>query len=190
MRADADTFHFVNCTPQVGFFNTGATSGRPGRQGGRLWRDIEDYVLDNAVEEDARVLVFTGPVFRDDDPPWRENIVADFKVPMRFWKIVVWRAGNGLRATSLIADQSAYIGRMPERHLAEDYNDFSDVRDFRTSVRHIESLTGIDFGEEVRRADPYRRRRSRRGEGADAEAVDETAIEEFEELGLAEPESE
>ncbi|WP_404854351.1 DNA/RNA non-specific endonuclease, partial [Escherichia coli] len=34
----------------------------------RSWLSLEDYVLQNARSEGFRISVFTGPVFRDDDP--------------------------------------------------------------------------------------------------------------------------
>lgn len=71
LRAEADTFHFTNCTPQVGKFNSGHS----------LWQGIENQVLDNARQDDERVTVFTGTVLDDqDDPPYRQNSFPGFKV--------------------------------------------------------------------------------------------------------------
>lgn len=68
--------------------------------------------------------------------------------------------------------------------MAEDFDDYSDVRDFRTSIDRIEKLTGIDFGKEVRNADTYRRRRRGRREERDIGSAEELKVSEFEELGL------
>jgi len=152
LRAEADTFHFTNCTPQLGFFNMGtAPKDKPHTGGGLLWRAIEDYVLDNAADEQKRVCVFTGPVLAEDDPEWRADVVAGFRVPMRFWKIVAWAAGGKLHATAMIADQRPVLTKLPER--AEVYADVSRVADFLSTVAEIESLTGLDFGDALRRAD-------------------------------------
>jgi endonuclease G len=151
LRADADTFHFTNCAPQVGFFNTGSAPARPGSGGGRLWRALEDWTLDNAVDERKRVSVFTGPVLRDDDPEWRTDVLDGFRVPMRFWKIVAWPDGQRLRALAMIADQSPYLDAMPER-----FDDTPSVEDFLTTVEAIEAATGLDFGDALRAADVRR----------------------------------
>lgn len=66
VRANADTFHVTNRSPQVGFFNMGKR--KPGAEaaahaGGTLyWRALEDFALNNAVADQARVSVFTGPI--------------------------------------------------------------------------------------------------------------------------------
>lgn len=154
LKADADTFHFTNCTPQVGFFNTGSAPDLPGLGGGKLWRAIEDYVLENAVDEQLRVSVFTGPVFRNNDPEWREDIIEGFQVPLRFWKIVVWAKAGALRCTAMIADQAPVLKKMPEGMALgrEAFADTTLVKDFVTTVEKIERLTRLDFGAAVRGA--------------------------------------
>ena len=51
----------------------------------KLWLDLEDHILDNTDDENARVSVFVGCVFDEDDPPHKATKI---KVPMGFWKIV------------------------------------------------------------------------------------------------------
>ena len=154
LLADADTFHWTNCSPQVGFFNMGrASSTMAGTGGGKLWRAVENYVLRNAVAENTRVCSFTGPVFRANDRQFRT-----IRVPMRFWKIVVWAEDGTLRSLAMIADQSKVIKEWPEAisEAAEAFGDPSElekVEDFLTSVAEIEKLTGLDIGEAVRGAD-------------------------------------
>lgn len=129
-RANADTFHFTNCTPQESKFN----------QSGEIWQGIENYVLDNARAEREKVTVFTGPVFTDDDPEYRF-----VQIPRKFWKILVRVENEQLLATALIADQSDLIQRLPER-FSESFNDLSNVTEYQTSIREIENLTDLDFG--------------------------------------------
>jgi len=52
----------------------------------------------------------TGPVFADDDPPYRF-----VKLPLKFWKILI-RVENGqLLATAMLADQSPLLPQsLPE----------------------------------------------------------------------------
>jgi endonuclease G len=124
-KANADTFHFTNCTPQQWAFNEQV----------KYWAGIENYVLDNAKAELQRVSVFTGPVFTDSDPPYRY-----VKVPEMFWKILIRVEQGKLLATALLADQSKLL--KPD----ESFSDLSKVAEYQTSVREIERLTGLDFG--------------------------------------------
>lgn len=159
IAADADTFHFTNCAPQVGFFNEGksnrageAAEGK-GASGTLHWRAIEDYVLDNARAQDLRVCVLTGPVLDEaNDIPWRGDIIPDFKVPREFWKVVVRVENNELLATALLADQSPLIEELPEAR-ATGFKDMSKVAKYQVSIAELERKTGLDFGEAIRNAD-------------------------------------
>lgn len=153
LLADADTFHWTNCSPQVGFFNMGKAPRKPGTGGGKLWRAIENYVLRNAVADEMRVSSFTGPIFSAQDRDFR-----DIKVPGRFWKIVVWAERGALRSLAMIADQRPVISVWPEAlgEAAEAYGDLDEldrVRDFVTTVNEIERLTHLNFGPDVNQAD-------------------------------------
>ena len=130
-RANADTFHFTNCALQEGDFNKGA----------RLWLGIENYILDSARAEREKVIVFTGPVFEEDDPEYRYT-----KVPKQFWKILVRLDRGQLLASALLADQSDRIRSLPERLREERFDDTSKVAEFQTSIRAIEEMTNLDFG--------------------------------------------
>jgi endonuclease G len=157
LQADADTFHWTNCSPQVGFFNMGKAGSLrvPNSAGGQLWRAIENYVLRNALVESQRISVFTGPVFDDK----RDRSFRDIKVPGLFWKIVAWAEGGELRSVAMLADQRPVITVWPEalgENLAEAFGDpdeLEKVEDFLTSVREIEKLTGLSFGDALRAAD-------------------------------------
>jgi endonuclease G len=128
--ANADTFHFTNCTPMESIFN----------QQSKHWQGIENYVLDNAKAENERVSVFTGPIFKVDDPDYRS-----IKIPQRFWKIIVRVENDELLATALMADQSERIPRVPEL-LEEGFDDLSGVKEYQISIPEIERLTGLNFG--------------------------------------------
>jgi hypothetical protein len=89
-------------------------------------------VRDNAAVDDLRVCVFTGPVLADKDPLWREHVIPGFRVPLRFWKVVVWSEGGKLRSLAMIAGPAAG----PESHAerigeGEAYADTSAVEDYR-----------------------------------------------------------
>jgi endonuclease G len=162
-RANADTFHFTNCCPQASTFN----------QQARYWQGIENHVLDNARAEDARVSVFTGPVFTTADPKYR-----DVRVPEQFFKVVAWAEGRSLRAVALLASQKGFLARMPESLRAERFDELGAVAQYRSTVAEIEEITGLDFGP-LRDADV-----SRGGESLDGAA---SLVEGFEDIPLGTP---
>jgi endonuclease G, mitochondrial len=138
-RANADTFHFTNACPQTSPFN----------QQARFWQGIENFVLDNARAEDAKVSVFTGPVFARNDPRYR-----DIRVPVQFYKIVARVDGRQLKAIALLASQAQFLNRLPERIGGERFDDLGQVEEYQTTVAEIEELTGLDFGP-LRDADTF-----------------------------------
>ncbi len=153
LLADADTFHWTNCSPQVGFFNMGrASRTEPNSGGGKLWRAIENYVLRNTVADDTRASCFTGPVFRQNDRKFR-----DIQVPSEFWKIVIWQERGRLRCLAMLANQKPVIDVWPEaldgREEFADAAELEKVEDFLTTVEYLEQATGLDFGDDVRGAD-------------------------------------
>ena len=132
--ANDDTFHFTNCSPQHERFN----------QGKKLWAGLEDYLLDKAGAEGRRLSVFTGPVFRDDDPDYR-----GVKIPKEFWKVAAYvKAGVGLVAAAFLVSQDKLIGPVVTEESAAE----RVAKTFQKTVAEIERLTRLDFGE-LRKAD-------------------------------------
>jgi len=131
-RANADTFHFTNCCPQEFRFN----------EQKKFWAGIEDYVLDNARTEQARVSVFTGPVFAATDPAYR-----GIRVPLQFFKVIARVETGNLKATAFLADQSELLTALPERLSGEErFDNVGRVREYVTTVAEVEEMTGLDFG--------------------------------------------
>ncbi|MBC8128838.1 MAG: DNA/RNA non-specific endonuclease [Rhizobiaceae bacterium] len=158
VAAERDTFFYTNAAPQLGFFNQGSALNRPGSKGKLRWRAVETYVLRNAVTDRRRISVFAGPIFAETDPVYR----FEAKVPMRFWKIAVWASEGDLQAVALVADQRPLIETMPEAMLLDpdrgaeafgDPDELARVSEFLSTVAEIEALTGLDFGDALRRAD-------------------------------------
>ena len=157
VAAERDTFFYTNAAPQLGFFNQGSRDNHPGEKGKLRWRAVETYVLRNAVKEKERVCVFAGPVFQSSDPVYRGA-----RVPMLFWKIVVWSDGGQPRSVALLANQKEVLDNLtngvPENfvYAAEAYDELPEllrVKEFRSSVAKIERLTGLDFSGVVRDSD-------------------------------------
>src|SRR4029453_11946390 len=83
-RANGDTYHVTNCSPQVAGFNR-ATLGEDN------WGELENVVLKGAASE--RYCQFAGPVLDPADETFigaaggRQKVRV--KIPSRFWKVIV-----------------------------------------------------------------------------------------------------
>jgi endonuclease G, mitochondrial len=97
-RANGDTFHVTNCSPQVANFNRSVQKG--------VWGQLENLILKQARTE--RYSIFAGPVFRSDDRFFRgvdDSGVARVAIPRQFWKVVVARSGDELQTFAFLLDQ-------------------------------------------------------------------------------------
>jgi len=134
-RANKDTFHFTNCTPQHWKFNESI----------KFWQGIERYVLEQGLfvsGKDKPLAVLQGPVFNDTDDLWAD----DTQVPSAFWKIVVWHGAQGLKAVAMIADQTALFSVTRSGGSAPPPADTAvNVAEYRSTVATIESKTGLDL---------------------------------------------
>lgn len=134
-RGEADTFHFTNCAPQHSGFNPVKTR----------WAGVEDWITNGSNNQDLRVTVFTGPVFRNDDP-----MFDTIRVPREYWKIVARVDEGELLATAILADQSDLLEQQEAIRAgrAEDLPDFPDKLpdEYQVTIAEIEQLTRLDFG--------------------------------------------
>lgn len=144
-RANADTFHFTNCSPQHFRFN----------QAARFWQGAERYVLENGVlaaGQGKRISVFQGPIFDD-----RVDLSAgEVQIPSSFFKIVAWEGADGLKSVGLVVDQKNLLAE--ERKFIGTPSDLPavDVAQWRVNIGMIEKRTGLDFGDAIRAADTIR----------------------------------
>jgi endonuclease G, mitochondrial len=120
--AERDTFFWTNCSPQHADFNQ------------RLWLGLEDYILENARSEGLRATIFTGPVFRADDPEYR-----GVQLPRSFWKVAVVVTSDGaLSATGYLLGQASLLG-----DLEFVYGAYGT---YQVSVGAIAASTRLGFG--------------------------------------------
>lgn len=97
-RANGDTYHVTNCSPQIAAFNQSSRQG--------VWGQLEDLVQGQAATESYSV--FAGPVFRDDDPLFEgvdDRGRTTVQIPQSFWKIIVARSAGGLQTFAFELDQ-------------------------------------------------------------------------------------
>jgi endonuclease G len=135
-RANADTFHFTNCTPQHFRFNQSAD----------FWQGIERYVLEQGVLQPGRakrLTVLQGPVLDDRDDPW----AGDVQVPAQFWKIVIWNGANGPRAVGMLANQSDLFDEDRINLRRPDEDKSVEVRQFHVPLSRLAKLTKLDLSD-------------------------------------------
>lgn len=125
-----DSMHVTNATPQMQSFNA------------PIWLELEDHALRNAIDDDMRICVYTGPVLKDDDP-----VFFGVQVPVAFWKVIAFvheRTGH-LSATGYRMNQTANLPRQDEfvfwAFQSSHTNEAAQV-----SIRSIEAETGLHFG--------------------------------------------
>lgn len=92
-RANGDTFHVTNCSPQRGNFNQ---SGKDG-----IWGKLENFIGSQADKE--RYCIFAGPVLADKDGVFSGT--EKVKIPSRFWKVVCAVAANKLQVFAFVLEQ-------------------------------------------------------------------------------------
>jgi endonuclease G, mitochondrial len=141
-RANADTFHFTNCSPQHFRFN----------QTTRFWQGAERYVLENGVlaaDSKRRLCVFQGPIFDNAVDRWADDV----QIPSSFFKVIVWKGQGGLKSVGLIVDQVALLDE-ERRSLGQPQAVPSvNVSQWRVGIKTIEQRTKLDFGDTIRNAD-------------------------------------
>jgi endonuclease G len=126
-RAEADTYHFTNCSPQHWRFNRRR----------EFWQGIETYILDNVDLHDLKVSLFTGPVLASNDPPLQGT-----RVPRDYWKVVAMRKRDGaLAAAAYVLSQAELLKAAPEEFV------FGEYKTFQVRVSALEERTGLRFGE-------------------------------------------
>src|SRR5262245_12111794 len=141
-RANADTYHFTNCSPQHFRFNEST----------KFWQGAEQFVLENgAIAEDSqnRICVFQGPIFNDKIDLWADDV----QIPSSFFKVIVWKGKTGLRSVGLVVDQLDLLSEQRAGGIKPKPVDFVNVKQWRVSIKEIEERTSLDFGDTVRAAD-------------------------------------
>lgn len=137
-RANVDTFHWTNCSPQYWEFN----------QKDVWWQGLENFILLTTDQENLRATVFTGPVFASDDTPHR-----GIQVPSAYWKVVAVLDDSGrLTSSAYVVSQKRWVDPIPFERARLPVG---PVRNFQVSIKHLETLTGIDFGEGIRTGDVF-----------------------------------
>ena len=128
LQSAADTCHWTNCTPQHSGFN----------QSKQIWHGIERHILEDAIQSDhLNAQVITGPVFRNNDPLYR-----NLRYPVRYWKVVAAiNSEDELVATAFVASQKKVI----DQQGLERVDPFGPFKNFQVEISEVERLTGLTF---------------------------------------------
>ncbi|MFN3641329.1 MAG: DNA/RNA non-specific endonuclease [Gemmobacter sp.] len=148
-RANGDTFHVTNCSPQTKAFNQAP-------HGTDNWGDLEVLVEQAARTE--RLCVLGGPVLAADDPVFAgvdDAGAVAVPIPVRFWKAIAANGDGGLQVFAFLLEQDLTAVQwefaVPDRW-----------RRFLVPLAQIEALTGLDFARNLREADQHGQAAGRR----------------------------
>ncbi|MBG0793184.1 DNA/RNA non-specific endonuclease [Methylocystis sp. H62] len=144
VRANGDTYHVTNCSPQVAGFNRSAN-------GKDNWGDLENSVFSQAASE--RLTILAGPVLAHDDPRFLGRFGgktrAVVQIPVKFWKVIIARTEEGIGAYGFVLEQD----------LSDvDTSEFAVPENFLPSMRPLSAIAemaGIAFAPEVFAADQF-----------------------------------
>jgi endonuclease G, mitochondrial len=150
-KADTDTFHFTNCTPQHANLNR------------KIWQELERHVLENGASNGkVDISVFTGPVLRKNDKVFKNLIKGkEVQIPVVFWKIIVWKKDTDKKLYAVGFMQSQWpwvknklreprVGTLAAKRIiyTDDYFEhleFKGGKTYQVAIPTIESQTGLKF---------------------------------------------
>lgn len=142
-RANGDSYHVTNCSPQVAGFNRSA-------EGADNWGDVENHVLSEAANE--RLCVFAGPVLDPTDEVFvgvgGGGATLRAKIPSRYWKVIVARVEDGIAAYGFVLEQD----------LSDVQFEFAVPAEYAPAmypIADLEAMTGVSFAPIIRDADQY-----------------------------------
>lgn len=133
-------FYWTNVAPQSSKFN-------------RLWWLKLEKWERHVAKNHGRISGFSGPVFSDDDEPFRGEMELDdglivygtFRVPRAYWKLVVVPApGGGVQLAAHLMDQF----KMEKDNVGGNF----DLSDYRVSLKELEQQAQLRFGSILHKA--------------------------------------
>jgi endonuclease G len=142
-RADGDTYHVTNCSPQIAGFNRS-------NLGEDNWGDLENHVLKSAAAE--RYCQFAGPVLDPSDAVFVGKIakgkLLKVKIPSRFWKVIVSTTAHGIASYGFLLEQD--LSAVPTEFVVP-----ANFRRLMVPLTDLQKLAGIKFDADVLHADQY-----------------------------------
>ena len=141
-RANGDSFHTTNCTPQVKEFNRGNLGG--------LWGKLEDVILGQADTE--KLCIFSGPLLQEGDRVFvgrDDQGEVRIQIPSIYWKVVVARKDDEIQSFGFVLEQD--LSQVPLEFAVE-----APWLDSMIAISELEGLIGnIRFPEAVVEGDQF-----------------------------------
>lgn len=143
-KANGDTYHTTNCSPQVGNFNSSLEDGE--------WGFLENFILNQAKKMGDKYCIFAGPVFEEDDE-WFDGYDDRGKIrvqiPRRFWKIVVTRFEDELQTFAFVLEQDLTSVDFEETfqvnaHWSKEMIGIQELEDTLTNIRFPQVFKDTD----------------------------------------------
>ncbi len=141
VRANCDTFHVTNCTPQVADFNRS-------NLGEDNWGDLENEIQKQGKQE--KLSVISGPILSEADKIFEGK--DDFgpiqiQIPREFWKVVLANDNGSLAAYAFILQQDL-------QNVPEEFRVTATWKPYLVSLATLEErLDGFKFPQEMHDAD-------------------------------------
>jgi DNA/RNA endonuclease G (NUC1) len=136
------TFHFPNSFPQAEILNSG------------LWRSLENYIINetSTIDKNKKISIFTGPFILNSDPINKN--VENFKIPILFFKVIVFSTEKGLYSTAFVMSHEKKIKELgiiqtkevfKRTEIIPEFSDFKYKKVFQVGVGFLEEQTGLNF---------------------------------------------
>lgn len=137
--ASEDTFHYTNAAPQMQKYND------------IDWGNLEDYLLNKAQTSEKKLTIFTGPIYRPDDPVYgKSRESGPWQIPLSFWKVaVLQKTDSRIAAAAFVVGQTEYVQALYEAKVFSGLKPYTldemRKRRIQTTIVAIENETGLDF---------------------------------------------
>lgn len=144
--ANADTFHWTNCTPQHEAFNQSTPGMNDATYRGMtgVWGSFENHIQASRKGSGTRACVLAGPILDNESDPVADFGLGPIQYPLRFWKIVCIADDDGgdakLKVFGFIFTQKPVVTRFGIERF-----DPGIFKRYQVSLRTIEDDAGLVF---------------------------------------------
>ena len=147
-KANGDTFHIPNCSPQVSHFNQSQQDG--------IWGELENFVLAAVKKNKGKYSIFAGPVLDKNDTVfegWSPSGTIRVQIPNEYWKIIACNTDQGLQAFAFVLRQSL---KYVQWSVTADFSPTAEWQPYLISVSDLENkLDGLSFPDSLKSADGF-----------------------------------
>ncbi len=140
--ADDESYYYTNAAFQHMNFNRDE------------WLALENDVVRKFSDDDNdKLCVFTGPIHGELDRHYERGWHDSVRIPSGFFKIICYKPkpdanydGVGVKAFVIYQDEEMILDQKGARNIK--------FANYQETVRHIEELTGLDFGRQLFNSNP------------------------------------